>query len=243
MFALKFRSLCSLPLCLSDSLANCGEMRATEHSPSHTLLLVRLAFYPVSTMRSCLQCRDAKRKCIPGRGCALSAPCDRCLRHHLPCSRSQANLLRMRALNARRPDSQSSTESQTRDKRVDDFLADDGSVAVLVHEYLSKIHGRPHSIFHDATLWKDIRDRQASRALILAICAMGAHVSNQPSLRSLAPLLTAESKRLLQINLEHVCLDNIQTCILVANLCVAHANPSSEFLFFREFFLIQITRF
>jgi hypothetical protein len=186
-------------------------------------------------MRSCRQCRDAKRKCIPGKGSALSTPCDRCLRHHLPCSHSQATLLRTRTLHPRRPGSQSPTESQTRAKRVDDFLADDGSVAVLVHEYLSKIHGRPHSIFHDATLWKDIRDRHASRALILAICAMGAHVSNQPTLRSLEPLLTAESKRLLQLDLEHVCLANIQTCILVANLCVAHANPSSEFLFFREF--------
>ncbi|PKX91313.1 fungal specific transcription factor domain-containing protein [Aspergillus novofumigatus IBT 16806] len=131
-------------------------------------------------------------------------------------NRLPANRLRIRILNARRLNSQSSTEPQTRDKGVDGFLADDGPVAVLVHEYLSKIHGRPHSIFHAATLWKDIRDWQASRALILAICAMGAHVSNEPSLRSLAPLLMAESKRLLQINPEHVCLDNIQTCILVA---------------------------
>lgn len=106
---------------------------------------------------------------------------------------------------------------------------------MLVHEYLSKVHGRPHSIFHAATLWKDIRDKRAGKALILAICAMGAHVSNQPVLRSLEPLLTAETKRLLQIDLERVCLENIQTCILVANLCVAHANQSSEFLFFRRF--------
>ncbi|KUL92275.1 hypothetical protein ZTR_02401 [Talaromyces verruculosus] len=63
---------------------------------------------------------------------------------------------------------------------------------------------------------------------------MGSHVSTQPTLRSLEPLLTAESKRLLQIDLERVCLENIQTCILVANLCVAHENPSSEFLFFRK---------
>jgi hypothetical protein len=112
------------------------------------------------------------------------------------------------------------------------------SVGLLIHEYLSKIHGRPHSIFHVATLWKDIRDRRASKALVLAICAMGAHVATQPALRSLEPLLTAESKRLLQIDLERVCLENIQTCILVANLCVAHANPSSEFMFFRKFFLL-----
>jgi hypothetical protein len=182
-------------------------------------------------MRSCQQCREAKRKCIPVKHNGTSSQCGRCLRHHLPCSHSRVERLGRTRLEARPPIAPLSTESQT----VNDFLSDDGAVTELVHEYLSKIHGRPHSIFHTATLWKDICDRQASKALILAICAMGAHVSTQPTLRSLEPLLTAESKRLLQIDLERVCLENIQTCILVANLCVAHANPSSEFLFFREF--------
>ncbi|KAJ5613446.1 hypothetical protein N7510_006640 [Penicillium lagena] len=186
-------------------------------------------------MKSCRQCRAAKRRCMLGKGSDSSPSCDRCLRHHLACSHSQLKPLVRTRLEARHPVTRSSTESQTRPTSLDDFLSDDGSVAVLVHEYLSKIHGRPHSIFHAATLWKDIRKRQASKALILAICAMGAHVSNQPGLRSLEPLLTTESKRLLLIDLERVCLENIQTCILVANLCVAHANPSSEFLFFRKF--------
>lgn len=186
-------------------------------------------------MRSCLQCRAAKRKCIAGKGSDSIPSCNRCLRHHLPCSHSQAKRLMRPRLEACHPVTHSSTESQTQSTSLEDFLSDDESVAVLVHEYLSKIHGRPHSIFHAATLWRDIRERRASKPLILAICAMGAHVSNRPDLRSLQPLLTTESKRLLQIDLERVCLENIQTCILVANLCVAHANPSSEFLFFREF--------
>lgn len=186
-------------------------------------------------MRSCQQCRDAKRKCIPTEGEHSMPSCGRCLRHHLACSHSQATRLRRTRLEARQPVTQSPTELQNLSQRVDDFLSDDGSVTMLVHEYLSKIHGRPHSIFHAATLWRDIRDGRASKALILAICAMGAHVSNQPTLRSLEPMLTTESKRLLQIDIERVCLENIQTCILVANLCVAHANPSSEFLFFREY--------
>lgn len=181
-------------------------------------------------MRSCQQCREAKRKCIPGKDSDSVPCCSRCLRHHLACSHSQTQQLVRTRLEARQP----SKESHTQTKAIDDFLADDGSVHLLVHEYLAKIHGRPHSIFHAATLWKDIRERRVSKALILAICAMGAHVSTQPTLRSLEPLLTTESKRLLQIDLERVCLENIQTCILVANLCVAHENPSSEFLFFRK---------
>jgi hypothetical protein len=186
-------------------------------------------------MKSCQQCRDTKRKCLPSKGSDSSSSCIRCLRLHLECSHSQARRLVRTRLEARQPVAWASAEFQTRSTRVEAFLSDEVSVAVLVHEYLSKIHGRPHSIFHAATLWKDIRDQRASKALVLAICAMGAHVSTQPTLRSLEPLLTAESKRLLQIDLERVCLENIQTCILVANLCVAHANPSSEFLFFRKF--------
>jgi hypothetical protein len=100
---------------------------------------------------------------------------------------------------------------------------------------LTKIHDRPHSIFHSSTLWSKIRQKSVSRALLLAICATGAHLSNQPTVRSLIPLLTAECKRLLQNSMEQICLENIQTCILVANLCAAHANPSSEFLFFRMY--------
>jgi hypothetical protein len=187
-------------------------------------------------MRSCQHCRNAKRKCIPGQDRDSTPSCDRCLRHHLACSHSQATRRRRARLEARQPVVQSGTEPENQSQSADAFLSDDGSVAVLVQEYLSKIHGRPHSIFHTATLWKTIRARRVSKALLLAICAMGAHVSTQPTLRSLEPILTAESKRLLRIDLERVCLDNIQTCVLVANLCVAHANPSSEFLFFREYF-------
>lgn len=187
-------------------------------------------------MKSCVQCRETKRKCLPSKGSDSSPSCIRCLRHDLECSHSQARRLVRTRLEACQH-SGLSAELQTRTTRVEVFLSHDESVVTLVHEYLSKIHGRPHSIFHAGTLWKDIHDRRASKALVLAICAMGAHVSTQPTLRSLEPLLTAESKRLLQIDLERVSLENIQTCILVANLCVAHANPSSEFLFFRKFLL------
>ncbi|KAF7622601.1 hypothetical protein F9C07_2286862 [Aspergillus flavus] len=176
-------------------------------------------------MRSCLQCRDAKRKCVPTK----DQSCTRCLRLHLGCSHSQSK----RAAEPRKLIPNLPAESQDGPSRLEDFLSDDSSVALLVEEYLSKIHGRPHSIFHTGCLWRDIRDRRISKALLLAICAMGAHVSSRPDLRSLYPMLTTESKRLLKVDLERVCLENVQTCILVANLCVAHGNPSSEFLFFR----------
>ncbi|KAL3447297.1 hypothetical protein BJX65DRAFT_318193 [Aspergillus insuetus] len=190
-------------------------------------------------MRSCKQCRQAKRKCIRSET-DLFTSCGRCSRHHLACSSAQPpSSKRKHQLVPRAQCSDSPSRSANQPisfsprKAVEDFLADPEAVAELVNNYLTKIHDRPHSIFHSSTLWSKIRQKSVSRALLLAICATGAHLSNQPTVRSLIPLLTAECKRLLQNNMEQICLENIQTCILVANLCAAHANPSSEFLFFQ----------
>lgn len=180
-------------------------------------------------MKSCQQCRDAKRRCVYSQHDSSGPSCIRCLHRQLPCSRS-------RRLAVQPPIAPASpvTKSPDLSNKIDEFLADDRSVALLVHEYMYKIHGRPHSIFHAATLWRDIREGRASKALILSLCAMGAHLSDEPTLKSLRTLLTAESQRLLQADLDRVCLETVQTCILVANLCVANGNSSAEFLFFRK---------
>ncbi|KIM99716.1 hypothetical protein OIDMADRAFT_126100 [Oidiodendron maius Zn] len=62
---------------------------------------------------------------------------------------------------------------------------------------------------------------------------MGSTFSPHPDIRLLRDRLTVQSKKLLLKNLEDICLESIQTCILVANLCAANASPSSEALFFR----------
>lgn len=43
-----------------------------------------------------------------------------------------------------------------------------------------------------------------------------------------------KSKSVLLADLENICLENVQTCILIANLCDAHLNPQSEALYFRK---------
>lgn len=186
-------------------------------------------------MTSCQQCRDAKRKCIYADHGSSDPSCQRCKRRTLKCSRSW---LQQRGATTRRPVAPAppaSPPAPSPTKTLEGFLSNAESVSRLVQEYMSRIHGRPHSIFHGATLWRDIREGRAGQALILSICAMGAHTVDDPALRSLEPLLTAECKRLLLADLERVCLETVQTCILVANLCVAHGNSSSEFLFFRMF--------
>lgn len=104
----------------------------------------------------------------------------------------------------------------------------------LVGHYLDKVHDRPHSLFHPQTLRDRVRDGTTSHALLLAICSMGARFSPDPDIRHLEPALTAKSQSLLQADLTNMTLENIQTCILVANLCAANRNHKDEALFFRK---------
>jgi hypothetical protein len=105
--------------------------------------------------------------------------------------------------------------------------------ARLVDHYLDKVHNRPHSLFHPTKLRKEVQDGSINKALLLAICCMGARFDDDDQVRSLENSLMDESKRLLLGDLENICIENVQTCILVANLAAAHLNPSSEALFFR----------
>ncbi|OGE53531.1 hypothetical protein PENARI_c007G08863 [Penicillium arizonense] len=76
---------------------------------------------------------------------------------------------------------------------------------------------------------------------------MGSRFSHDPQIRLLEPQLISESKRFLKADLENICLENIQTCVLVANLCAAHSVTSTEALFFgianRMAQILCLTRF
>ncbi|KAF5646091.1 uncharacterized protein FTJAE_2180 [Fusarium tjaetaba] len=65
---------------------------------------------------------------------------------------------------------------------------------------------------------------------------MGARFDAHDKIRSLEDTYIGESKGLLLADLENICIENVQTCILIANLYAAHLNPSSEALFFRKWY-------
>lgn len=109
--------------------------------------------------------------------------------------------------------------------------------AEVVKLYLEKLHDRPHSLFHPATLKAQVCDGLLNRALLLAICSTGSRFSLELEMRQLESRLMSESKSLLLADLETICVENIQCCILIANLCAAHLNPKSEALFFRKEYL------
>ncbi|KAH7150311.1 fungal-specific transcription factor domain-containing protein [Dactylonectria estremocensis] len=186
--------------------------------------------------RACQQCRESKRKCLrPNQ--TIGDPCEPCRKRKLPCT----------SLLARSPTSSQSllpkptvgligrhedgapvamARAPTSDISVD--------VAVLLVDFvLDKLHNRPYTLFHPLKLRKQVRDGSVNKALLLAICSMGSRFAEDEDIRLLEIHWMNESKRLLLADLESQCVENIQTCVLIANLCSAHLNPSSEALFFR----------
>ncbi|CAG9952184.1 unnamed protein product [Clonostachys rosea f. rosea IK726] len=175
-------------------------------------------------LKACHECRRSKRKCTRRSG-QVGDSCDHCQVKNLKCTASLANVPpRGHALLP----NLNPTPHQENSIDVSVDVA-----ARLVDYYLTKLHNRPHSLFHPATLKKQVQDGSINKALLLSICSMGARFDTDDEIRSLENTYSNESKRLLLADLENICIENVQTCILIANLYAAHLNPSSEALFFR----------
>ncbi|KAF5543830.1 hypothetical protein FMEXI_6889 [Fusarium mexicanum] len=172
--------------------------------------------------KACHECRRTKRKCTRQSG-RIGDSCDQCQAKKLKCTGVWAPT-RTHALLP----SSSPTQQQVSGIDVPVEVA-----ARLVDYYLVKLHNRPHSLFHPATLKKQVRDGSVNKALLLSLCAMGSRFDEDEQIRCLENSYNNESKRLLLADLENICIENVQTCILIANLFAAHLNPSSETLFFR----------
>jgi hypothetical protein len=189
------------------------------------------------TRTACTQCRRAKRRCVRTSG-EICAPCQQ--RQLLCEGKLQVYFGGQRNLVPRSSDigGNSIQSSQHRECQTGPgLILSNGTAIELVEHYLDKFHGRPHSIFHPATLRSMVCNSSLNRALLYSICAIGCNFSGNPDIRSQGPGLAAESKRLLQADISNVCLENIQACILVAMLSVGQGNCASEALFFRTYVL------
>lgn len=183
--------------------------------------------------RSCFQCRQSKRKCIsPGPG----ECCESCRHRKLKCSAQSRCQIRDRTPSVAQPissDKQArSPAAHSECENLPNLLW--ATKVELVEIYLEKVHDRPHSIFHPATLRSDLGRGAVGEALLCAICAIGSKFSTNLDHRSLESRLTSEAKRLLQADLENVCLENIQASILIATLSSGNYQASSEALFVRK---------
>ncbi|ETS82474.1 hypothetical protein PFICI_04350 [Pestalotiopsis fici W106-1] len=188
---------------------------------------------------ACERCRLIRRRCMR-RG--LGQACSLCQSRNLQCSFAKSEILRApRPIwvcpASQRIAAQSTTidapdTTATRDVTAIELLPA-STVREMVEHYLTKLHDRPHSLFHPQSLLRSIEDGTIKKALLYSICSLGCRFMATSSLRDLETVFMAESKSLLQADFEHVSVQNIQACILVANLCAAHLQTQSEALYFR----------
>ncbi|KAH8820309.1 hypothetical protein F5884DRAFT_849574 [Xylogone sp. PMI_703] len=56
--------------------------------------------------------------------------------------------------------------------------------------------------------------------------------SSNPQVCEKSSQFSTEAKKLVKQDLENICLENVQACILIGNLCLAESNPDAESLYF-----------
>lgn len=173
---------------------------------------------------ACTQCRVRKLRCHSGLACGI---CQRCRDQGTSCSLAKKQRLTGNTIAI--ASAANNVPQQVEEGRLG---LSEASLVKLVESYLQFIHDRPHSIFHRQSLWSMIEQKTIVAQLLHSICSLGAHVCSDYELRSSKTILAKHAKRLLWADVENVCLENIQTCILLANIAAADQDPSSEVLFF-----------
>ncbi|KAL0933851.1 C6 transcription factor [Colletotrichum truncatum] len=107
------------------------------------------------------------------------------------------------------------------------------TIAEFVNNYLDKVHGGCHSIFHPDTLRTQLRQGTVNKTVLYAICALGSKFAADNGKRAAEDSLAAEAKRLLHADLENICIENVQACIVLAALSSGNSQPSSGALYIR----------
>jgi hypothetical protein len=113
--------------------------------------------------KACRQCRDGKRKCDraePGVSCV------QCLRRGFQCSSAIATLKNPQLTSLPQP----TDPCQPSRRNLPPPLI----VRELCELYISNIHDKPHTLFHEPTLRRDVADGTASEAILYGIMGLSA---------------------------------------------------------------------
>ncbi|KIH91221.1 hypothetical protein SPBR_01542 [Sporothrix brasiliensis 5110] len=108
----------------------------------------------------------------------------------------------------------------------------DGDLLPLVSLYFRLIDQKPHSLFHEPSFRASIAAGTASRTVLICMMAMCARFSTQPDVRARGPIYIAEAKAALKSDIENICIENLQACILVGNICAGDCDSNAESLYF-----------
>lgn len=105
-------------------------------------------------------------------------------------------------------------------------------VAELLEYYIDYIHDKPHSLFHNPSLRREVHNGQADRAVLCSILALSARFSSSAETRLKGPLLAKQAQDLLTVDFEDTSLSKIQAWVILGNVCGARHDYITESLFF-----------
>ncbi|CEI41727.1 unnamed protein product [Fusarium venenatum] len=165
---------------------------------------------------ACLNCRTGKRKCDR----TANLPCSPCLQRNLPCPGNAETTRLSESPTAKRPLAPQ-PQLNIREEEIH-----------LVDLYFRFIHNSPHSLFHEPTFKDTVVQGTVSKPVLLAMMGMSARFAAQPEIVARGPMYRAEATKSLKDDLEHICIENIQACILVGNNFFGEGDADAESLYF-----------
>ncbi|KAJ4262873.1 hypothetical protein NW762_006486 [Fusarium torreyae] len=165
---------------------------------------------------ACLNCRNGKRKCDRTGNSA----CSQCIQRNLQCPATITSLQAPSSPTSSKP-LPPINSSQTRKE-----------IMHLVDLYFRFIHDQPHSLFHEPTFKASAAAGIVSQPVLLGMIGMSARFAAQPDIVARGPMYRAKAKAALKDDLEHVCIENIQACILIGNNCMGDCRADAESLYF-----------
>jgi hypothetical protein len=185
---------------------------------------------------ACINCRTSKRKC-DRRG---DLPCSPCIQRNLPCPGN--------AKHTPRPESSTIQRSLSPRPQFDRREEEKH----LVDLYFRFIHNSPHSLFHEPTFKASVAEGTVSKPVLLAMMGMSARYirpwiclnqsigrvsqktrfATQPDIVARGSTYRAQASVALKDDLENICIENVQACILVGNNFFGEGNADAESLYF-----------
>ncbi|KAL5601529.1 hypothetical protein FOBRF1_009062 [Fusarium oxysporum] len=102
----------------------------------------------------------------------------------------------------------------------------------LVDLYFRFIHDSPHSLFHEPTFKTSAAQGTVSKPVLLAMLGLSARFATEPDIVARGPMYRAQATAALKEDLEHICIENIQACILVGNNFFGEGDADAESLYF-----------
>ncbi|GME55823.1 hypothetical protein BKCO1_3000229 [Neofusicoccum parvum] len=176
--------------------------------------------------KACRQCRESKRKCTKQPD---AQRCNPCLHKQLPCSLQNTCRPHQPILPQPKPPLEPLSTPPTALSQPQTIAhPPSNTVQELVDLYITLIHDKPHSLFHEPSLRQAAAADAVPRQALYGILGLSARHAPRP----FGTAFAVEAKRLLKEDVENICIGNVQACILVANACGAVNESKSEALFF-----------